>query len=415
MESKYLIQIHKSKLEDYIAKAIIAPDIYFENEIEIDTQSQMSDILLLSNGYINPLTPNQILIKVMLTLDETNSLTEVTPHIFILDTPLPITRIKQIYTSSRDTTNTILNSLLSKQSGYIAKTLFRVFPKGKKKFQQYMIKPISYNSKDYTKELLQYDQIMGLFAFIKNTNLYYTNESHIYINYPKSYFEIYNNNSIELDTWLEKQLSLSQSLLAKKLIERITKGEHINEKFIKEITDFVENDEVKEQFQLLLETSLEYKSVLKYFEDRELIYFLITLLFIYSKKHSSDRYVLKKNIIEEIPQERAEISLALLGLYYGYTIISAYEDIKFEDDLFDKLQKNYNMKFRLDSALEYNLIEAIYKQVFKLDYDVPSPTLKRYKNITISRTKAFNTHYKVEKKRYIDVDSITISTNDKLP
>ncbi len=225
------------------------------------------------------------------------------------------------------------------------------------------------------KQLLQYDQIMGLFAFIKNTNLYYTDTNGIYTNYPKSYFEIYDKESIELEKWLESNLSLSHTPLAQKLLERITKGEYINEKFIKEIITIVEDDEAKEQFNLLLETSLEYKSVLKYFEDRELIYFLITLLFIYSKKHSSDRYVLKKNILEEIPYKRAQISLALLGLYYGYTLISAYENIEFEDTLFDSLREEYSMKFRLDSRLDYSIIEAIYKRVFNLKYSITLPQM----------------------------------------
>ncbi len=409
MESKYLIQIHKSKLEDYISKAIIAPDRYFDNEIEIDIQSLHPNTLILSDGHIDTLSPNQILLSLTLTTQEIQSLVEISQDIFVLDTPLPITRIIQIYTYSRDTASTILSSLISKQSGYISKSLFRVFPKGKNRLKQYKMDIIPQSFTDYTKELLRYDQIMGLFAFIHNLHLYYTDTNGIYANYPLCYFEIYDNGSIELQKWLENSLSPSHNRLAFKLLEQIYQGRYINESFILDIIPLIEDDNIKKSFIRLLETSLEYKSILKELEEEESIYFLITLIFIYSNKKSSDRYVLKKNIIEEIPYDKAPISLVLLGLYYGYNIISASEDISFDDTLFDTFRESYNMKFQLNSQLDYNIIEAIYKRAFGITYDINPHTPKRYHNLTIPRTKAFYAHYQIEKIRYIDVNRFTIT------
>ena len=410
MSAKYLIQIHKSKLEDYIAKAIIAPDRYFTNEIEIDTQSQNPNTLIVSDGYISTLNSNQILIALTLTPIEIDSLIEITPHIYRLNTPLPITRIKQIYTQSRDISNAIIDSLISKQSGYISKSLFRVFPKGKNRFKQYTLKAISQEFFDYEKNMMRYDSIMGLFAFIKNTHLYYTNTTQKYITYPQSYFDILDieTKSIKLDEWLESRLSYSRDILSKRLIDRIYQGGYINEKFIEEIIPLIEDEEIKDRFQKLIETSLEYKSILKELQEEREIYYLICLIFIYSKKGSNDRYVLKENIVEEVPHNIAELSLAILGLYYGYTIIGAYEDISFDDALFDKIQDNYSMKFRLDSKLEYILIEAIYKRAFDLEYSIDIEPPVKHKNITITRTKKINRLYSIQKDRYLDVDLISV-------
>jgi len=71
---KIYIQIHRSNLADYINKAIILPTKYIENRTEEDIQSKNEDFTLLSNGYFDELTDNQVLLEIALTDDEIKSL-----------------------------------------------------------------------------------------------------------------------------------------------------------------------------------------------------------------------------------------------------------------------------------------------------------------------------------------------------
>ena len=65
---KFLLQIHRIKLQDYIQGALIAQDRYLGDEIEKDIQSINPDYLVLSDGYIGELDEYQILLELILTV-----------------------------------------------------------------------------------------------------------------------------------------------------------------------------------------------------------------------------------------------------------------------------------------------------------------------------------------------------------
>ena len=67
---KFLLQIHRIKLQDYIQCGLIVADKYLGDEIEKDIQSINPDYLVLSNGYIDDLDEYQILLELILTADE---------------------------------------------------------------------------------------------------------------------------------------------------------------------------------------------------------------------------------------------------------------------------------------------------------------------------------------------------------
>jgi hypothetical protein len=49
---KYLLQIHRIKLIDYINCGLVLPDVYLGEDIEKDVQSKNKNFLVLSDGYI---------------------------------------------------------------------------------------------------------------------------------------------------------------------------------------------------------------------------------------------------------------------------------------------------------------------------------------------------------------------------
>jgi len=413
-----LIQVDRSKFRDYISKGIITPDKFLEDDIE----SNFKDFLLLSTGYINRLDKEELLLEVILTTDEMERLKKLNSNVYILDKPLPITRIKTIYVSNkRVDTKDIQESLKIYNMGYISEKLFESFPKGGKNLIKCYIDDFNgYEISDYSEKLLKYDKLMGLFASIKNSNLYYANRNNIYQNYPDSYFSFYDvdKKSINITQWIMD--SFNNLDIEKELIKRLNSLNYIDREFLTEIIAKIENNEIKNRLEILRDNPLDKKEILNFFKEyKEPIYYYISLLFIYGKKGSNSKYAFKENILEEVPYEKAENALALFGLYYGYRGLPAYEEIDIEDKEFKKLSKEneFNIKFKLDSQLDYLLIESIYQYIFndkrekrEVDYlkGIFDKKIKM-KPIKLPINQEFKRWYKIENKnKILDIENIKI-------
>lgn len=412
---KFFIQIDKSKLGDYISKGLICPDKFLGNEIVKDTQSNNNNFLILSDGYFDKLDDRQLLLEIILTNKEKKPLEN---GIFFLDKALAITRIKTIYChSQKKDSKEIITSLLSYQSGYISEKLFKTFPKGKNKLKQYSLSKIdNIEYKEYKEEFLKYDKVMGMFSFIKNTNLYYVNDTGFYSNYSDKYFEFYDfeTNTINIKKWIGENFYITE--IGKKFINRLHSEKYIDENFIQEIIEIIDDSTMKNTFIELLSDPLAKKRILKSLED-ESIYYFICLLYIYGKKGSNAKDILKDNILEEIPFEKAENALALLGLYYGYSSLRAYEEIRIEDENYRNIQKdhNFNIKFKLDSQLDYKIVESIYQYAFNNQDEKITNSFSyldkiniKHKIIKLSTNNEFKRWYKVEKNRKNDIYNIKI-------
>jgi len=417
-----LIQVHKSKFRDYISKGLICPDKFLGEEIEEDTQSKFKDFLLLSTGYIDKLDDKQLLLEIILTGSEKNVLKKIKNGIYLLDRPLPITRVKTIYVLNKKIdSEDIQESLKNYNTGYISEKLFETFPKGKKELIQYSIKTSDeYKSQDYREKVLKYDKLMGLFASIKNTNLYYINEKNIYQNYSDNYFSIfynYDGKMIKVSQWIEDNFYSSN--IDKSFIKRLNSTNYIDKEFLTEVIEIIQEDEIKNKLETLRDDPLEKKEILNFFKEyKESIYYYISLLFIYGKKGSNSKYAFKDNIIEEIPYEKAENVLALFGLYYGYSTLPAYEEINIDDNEFQKISKGneFDIKFKLDSKLDYILIESIYQYALngkkeRITVEYLDAVLKKIKvkPIKLSTSQDFKRWYKIENKnKILDIENIKI-------
>ena len=415
---KIFLQIDKSKLEDYVSKGLICPDKFLGKEIVKDTQSNNNNFLIISNGYFDKLDNNQLLLDIILTDEEKQNLQTIN-NIFYLDKPLPITRIKTIYChSQKKDSKEIIASLLSYQSGYISEKLFKTFLKGKNKLKQYSLSKIeNIKYKEYKDELLKYDKVMGMFSFIKNTNLYYVNNRGLYSNYSDKYFEFYNfkTNQINIKKWIGENFYTKE--IGKKFINRLHSEEYIDENFIKEIIEIIDDSTLKNIFIELVSDPLAKKRILKSLELED-IYYFICLLYIYGKKGSNAKDILKDNILEEIPFEKAEHALALLGLYYGYSSLRAYEEIEIEDKIYKNIQKDpkFNIKFKLDSNFDYNIVESLYQYAFNHQEEKKINNFSyldeiniKHKIVQLPINNEFQRWYKVKKDEIQDILNIRIT------
>lgn len=442
----FYMQIHENNLADYFNRAIILPTKYISNRTEEDIQSKNEDVILLSDGYFEDLKDNQILLEIVLTNEEIKLLDKIfirnkeslnSDDGYTSKIPFPITRIINIYFENKDIREHYKSLFKVGDVGYLPNDRLKLLSKNfKKKLQQYSIisnvrnktikwsklskesklypyKLLLVKSKKNREKLLKYDKIMGMFSFMKNTNLYFSDKNKYSSNYSNHYFNLLKllNTSVEATEIDEKKLSFLKKMLQIEemtiLIKKLYKDEQIDEDFIKENTEKSNNKETLDK----LFDEMTKMEALKSLKDAKEFY----LAYLYCNRFDGDMESLKAKIVDIGDVNKAEILLAMFGLYYGYSKLRAREEILIQDDFFKVLlidKRENNIKFMLDSKLDYITIESIYQYVFNnkisdedfsyLEYP------KKYKNLKIQESKQNQQFYTIEKNKYFNIEKIDI-------
>lgn len=412
----HLLQIHRIKLQDYIQRALIAPDSYFDDEIEKDIQSKNSNFLVVSNGYLQDLDEHQILVELILTDEEIAKLHRA-GEVSYFDFPLPITRIKKVYVQDEDVKRHILVNIQNNEKGFLPESLMDMYlKKNKLAFEVIEYTPLDAEKipNDYQVHVTQYDKRMGMFAFMKNTNLYYPQITHNISNYSDSYFKA-------LSWYVSVSISDSKGFAQlgevfkkyddfKKLLYSTNQ---IDELFLERIATTLEDSEKRVLFGGLLKENGVRKTLPQLLE-KDLGLYLIGLVYYFRKKDANKKDNFKIEIDKLIPAKVAEVSLAVLGIYLGYTHIRPIETIEIKDEYFKKIfGLEVNMKFQLDRKLDYMTIESIYNHCFhdKRDNDVFAYLTypKAPKSFDIPNDKEFGCGYEVMKNETVlDVQHLKI-------
>ena len=248
---KKLLQIHRIKLQDYIQSALIAPDKYLGDEVEKDIQSKNPDFLVLSDGYFKELDEHQILLELILTDEEKEKLIKV-DDIYYMDFPLPITRIKKIYVQDEDIKKHIIINVDNSEKGFSPEKLFDTFSKDdvklfEKKDYSELSKTIT--KSDFIYEITLFNKRLGMFSFMKNTNIYYSNDTGIISNYSNNYL-------LTLKDYLSKDKDKSELLNILKenndFKEFLYTNNQMDKEFIETIYNKIENIEIKVIFSKVL-------------------------------------------------------------------------------------------------------------------------------------------------------------------
>lgn len=421
---RYLLQINRIKLQDYIQCGLIAPDKYLGDEIENDVQSKNPNLLLVSDGFVENLSEHQILVELILTDDEKTKLT-LCGEVYYFDFLLPVTRIKKIYVQNKNIIKHILVNLETSEKGYLPQEIFDVYTKQKKiQFDKRSYTPNQNDVQifDFSNNITKFDKRMGMFSFMKNTELYYSDETKSISNYSNHYFfmlSYFLQESLEKNNF--EQLSLIKQNEAFEGLLNLDK--QIDKEFLTQILDTIENQDIKEVFANILRPNNTRNTLVALLEKEEELYYLIGLIFYFRQKDSNKKDNFKIDMKSLIPYKVAEISLAVLGIYLGYKNLRAEETIDINNKVFQEiLGETFNIKFKMDSKLDYITIESIYNYCFdvnkKKGYDFeylayPKNSVQILKKSqTKVKTKEFQRYYEVDaSKIYFNVPHIKIKHN----
>lgn len=338
----YYLPINSTSLAHYFVCACVKPAKYFENKPQ-DIQDRFRNALLLSAGLGT--NDTDCCIELVLTNDEERDLVPCGREFFLFHTPLPISRVKAIhFRDPRQLEQTLSNINMS--AAFIPHSLAKV-----SKFSNAGIDVVNVADKpavkDYSDQLEMFDRILGALALMKTAKEPYMNYSENYAS-TLSFF----NSLVRID--LEKQ------------------GRQINEKFFGlfsrsdnfvKFIPYLEKKITKEDLdQIAAENNQRiersYTKAINYDKLSGITYAFAILQSYGVGGEAATKKIdgLISNNFEELKDGKAEG----IALYYGYNRgYSAFSNCYGTKEI-----GRQNVKYLLESQLDYYTIESVYQFAF---------------------------------------------------
>lgn len=340
MSNSFYIPIHSMNLAHYLGSGIIVPSIYIENK-NADIQDRFKNYLLLSSSKFTKDT--NCAIEIVLNNDE-EAPKEICEHFYLFDMPLPISRIKNIYfTNEEQKVNTNFN--ITSGSAFIPEGLLKVSQEESIETKELDNIDFQSSEKNWSEYLKKYDQILGGFSTMKISKDNFQN-------YPTHYFSALGNvNTLFSDILAQQSINIENSFQFAFTDDGRFKNFHntiYSEIDYNEVERYAENDKIK------LEVKNGLLQIDKISENTQT--YLVAILESYGKgkRKQVDSFISDLIAGKFVEKKKEGLSL-IFGLNKGYKAFrNKYKTSNFEVDI----------KFHLDSKLEYYIIESIYQNVF---------------------------------------------------
>lgn len=344
MVKNFYMPVKSTSLPIYFGNACIAPSKYYTNKLE-DIQDKFSEYILLSDKLC--ILNSDSCLEILLNDQEISQLKRINSNLYLLNKPLPITRVNFIYFNNQSQLEyTITNINLS--TAFIPKRLLKV----SEKFDNINIDNIEL-PKDETlinwqNEIKKYNSILGGFAIMKNTG-------EDYMNYSENYFSTLSF----FNTAIEKELVSSGKKIESKFFDAFTESSSFK-KLIpilnKEVDENDLNFIAREENQLIVKDKFTKIIDLSALKNTTLI---TAILYSYgvgeeSRKKRIDGLILS-NFTSDLPSDKSEEIALCYGLNKGYSVFQ---------NKYELGDKQKIVKFELDSKVDYYTIESIYQFVF---------------------------------------------------
>lgn len=340
MITSLYIPIHSMNLAHYLASGIISPSIYIENK-NADIQDRFKNYLLLSSSKFTKDTNCAIEI----VFDNNEEVPKkISEHFYLFDMPLPISRVKSIYFANEEQkVNTNFN--ITSGSAFIPKGLLKTSQEEGIETKELENIEFQASEKNWSQYLKKFDQILGGFSTMKISKDNFQN-------YPTHYFSALGNiNTLFSNILAQQGINIENSFQFAFTDEGKFKNFHntiYSEIDYNEVKRYAENDKIK------LEVKNGLVQIDKIAENTQT--YLVAILESYGKgKRKQVDSFISDLISGKFNAKRKEGLSLTFGLNKGYKAFrNKYKTANFEVDI----------KFNLDSKLDYYIIESIYQNVF---------------------------------------------------
>ena len=341
MTNIYNLSIDSSNLGEYFSRAIIIPQIHFEESIK-DLQSIHPNHLMFTNKKFTEIS--DCCIEIILTEDEISKL-EKRDNLNFLETGIPITRVSKIFFYSREKMERTID--LARSSSFIPERLIHVIDKEDYLFLNEIPTPINFTSPDSDSEIKEkinlFNKHLGGFAFMKFGGDNYTN-------YSQNYFttlDYFNSKIGDEIKPVKSKLNLDikyHGLFDNK--EKSWKDLHthifgLSQSVISFIGDKIPSKNNRYQLDLVQNNKILY------------IYGILANYGPEQFKPSTTDSLFQAILSDRINYREA------VTLFFG--IHNGYKSFR---NIYTLNNTRQNLKFQLESKLDYYTIESIYQYTF---------------------------------------------------
>lgn len=338
----YYFPIKSECLAHYFGCACLKPSKYFTNKPQ-DIQNSFENFLLIttSKGCIEC----NCCLEIVLTNEEETELISVGGTWYLFERSLPITRVKKIYfTEEQQKNKTLTNIRIG--TAFVPDSIVGAVCS----FENVTVKeakaPEDYYVSDQTKEIEQYDRILGALIIMRLAREKYMNFSETYI----------------------ETLAVFNKLIADALIKA---GKSPNDQYsglftqsksyiclLPYLSKQVDVDDVKQMAQNEGQTVSQNKITRKIeLDSLDKKAYILAVLASYGVGAESKRDKVDGLILSNFEGIKSAQLVALcFGYNRGYNVFSSFYGIS-ESNRID-------VKFQLDSQLDYYTIESVYQFVF---------------------------------------------------
>lgn len=344
METKYYFPISSASLAHYFGCACIKPSKYFYNKQE-DLQDRFNEFLLITTHFGTEQT--DCCLELVITKQETEDLIDIKNGWFLFEKPLPITRVKKIYFSSKERKeHTITNIVMS--TAFVPNDLIDIVKSFDNPKADNFQKPQDIFVNSYIDKLKNFDSYLGGFSLMRLAG-------EEYMNYSENYFatlSFFNEN-------IQKDLEYAKSNIDTRY-QGVFSGKNGFDKIIPYLSKTIDENDVnsiaKEEKQIIQKDKITRIVDLSSLEKWT---YTIAVLNTYgvgneSKKKKIEELILS-NFKSDIKTGKSEGIALCYGMNRGYSVFSN----KYNLGRIEKI-----IKFQLNSQLDYYTIESIYQYVF---------------------------------------------------
>ncbi len=346
MGKKYYLPISSTSLAHYFGCACIKPSKYFENKL-VDLQDKFNDFLLITTRFGTKQT--DCCLELVFTIPEIDDLIDIKDDFYLYEKPLPITRVKKIYFSSREQKEqTITNINMS--TAFVPDELVYVIEQGFDNVQTGRLeKPKDIHIISYEKQIKTFNSFLGGLALMRLAG-------EDYMNYSENYFAMLSliNSAIERDLEYSKvdfNYRYRGAFTGEDGFQRIIPylNKTIDETDINSIAQVEKQTIVKDKITKIIDlNSLENGT------------YTIAVLNTYgvgneSKKKKIDDLILS-NFKSDIKAGKAEGIALCYGMNRGYSVFLNKYSLRKSEKI---------VKYQLNSQLDYYTIESLYQYTFK--------------------------------------------------
>tara|TARA_R110000744_G_scaffold2614_2_gene10401 strand:- start:2276 stop:3937 length:1662 start_codon:yes stop_codon:yes gene_type:complete len=343
--TKFYIHTESDTLAHYLVRGIFCPSRFLSNKNR-DIQDQYESFLLLSDKQWN--ADNDCSIEVTLIEEDIAKLMQLQDHYFVYADCLPISRLRKIhFADKKKAENVIWN--INQGAAFVPQWAISYEYKSKPETVELTGKhsfPESHSEQIIKTKMDRYDRLMGGLAFMKiglvNSIFRNLDTTTNYLS-AVGYFNTHIANNVKkekisLNTDIQNIFSGKNEIF--KYLAKSISIDDVNELGKKE------KQKVQKQFNAIRLQSIDPKSLT----------YKLAILHTYGKGKVKSDNDLVSGLLSTTASNLVEELALVFGLHTGYTALR---------NSYSNKSDKVDVKFKLNSKLEYYLIESLFLYAFK--------------------------------------------------